>query len=955
MDPEAAAIRAAVRRELFGDEGPARIGRFDVLRPLGRGGMGVVYEAYDAQLDRRIAVKVLRPPGLVDADPRRAERLLREAQAIAKLSHPNVVAVHEVGALDDALYMAMELVEGRTLRKWLEAQSRSWRAIVEVFVQAGRGLSAAHTAGLVHRDFKPDNVMIEPSGRVRVLDFGLARLAGVEPSVDHDTLAGESEPHHKRAADSGSASSDQLTATGLVLGTPAYMAPEQRRSPAALPASDQYGFCVTLHEALYGVRPSPPDTPAAMQSRQRAASGVPAPVRRIIDRGLAEAPADRFPSMATLVAALERTLQRSRWPWLATAAGLSAAVTAAALAIPASADDPCPSADARVAQVWNPERRARLAAQLSAHDRAFAADASPKIVEALDARMQRWANTADDSCRATRIQATQTEDIRLWRSLCLDAQLRRVDVLLEVLEQADATATAHAVATLAELDDVDRCDAARAGTTPIVAPRNAESLAALHRLERSLGEARALGDRGDYVEGAERADEVATAALAVDMPPLAAKAYRLQADLLMEAGTPAPAETALRSAIEHAVAGADDRGAAAAWVSLVHVVSEELGRIEDARRMFAMVDGALQRAGSPADLHWRWLMTRAQVHDVAGELDEAVPLLREALRVVTEDRGEDHPRVATVLHALARALQHRGQSQQSLAMARRAELIAMQHYGPNHPQVATHLTSIGSAHGALGEHAAALEAFERALTLLRDALGSEHARVGAAHNNLGSTYMLTRQPERALPHFERAVAIDRATLGPSHPQRAPALYGLAMVHLHLDDATQAEPLLTEALDVVERAWGPEHPDLAYLVAALAEIDAHAGRAQQALEGYRRVLALLTQGLGPSHPRLLAAYLGIAQAHRAQAEPGAAEAGLAALRAAMAIVEGGQAEPMEAAEVRFELARALQQTGRPDALARAQTLARAAHRTFETAGPSFAPRAERIEAWIDANL
>ncbi len=240
----------------------SRIGRFEIEGPIGAGGMGVVYSARDPQLGRRVALKLLRPGDFADSSGR--ERALAEARAMARLSHPNVVAIYEVGSLGDELFIAMELVVGRTLRAWLESGERSWREILVMFLAAGRGLAAAHAAGLVHRDFKPDNVLVGDDGRVLITDFGLARLGGAEasgstPSQSAGNLAQGASP---------------LTPPGALLGTPAYMAPEQLDGAGATAASDQFAFCTSLFEALAGQRPYAGQTALAMRAAIRAGDRV---------------------------------------------------------------------------------------------------------------------------------------------------------------------------------------------------------------------------------------------------------------------------------------------------------------------------------------------------------------------------------------------------------------------------------------------------------------------------------------------------------------------------------------------------------------------------------------------------------------------------------------------------------------------------------------------------------
>jgi serine/threonine protein kinase len=310
-------------------ERPA-LGRFRLIRRLGSGAMGVVYEGYDPDLDRRVALKVVRPEIEAQRSLKARSRMMREAQALARLRHPNVTMVYEVGTSESGLmFIAMELVEGRTLGRWLRSRPRSWREIVEVFLQAGRGLAAAHRAGLVHRDFKPDNVIVDEDGSARVVDFGLARSTGMAeflPTLD--------------SQDGGEpvAMALHLTCTGAVLGTPAYMAPEQFQGGAVQATSDQFSFCVALFEALYGRRPYPGhDLPTLQRSLMRGQPvgprrGVPRTLYRVLRRGLSVDPAQRFASMEKLLEALAACRLRVASPRRSLALVASLALAAAAYA-----------------------------------------------------------------------------------------------------------------------------------------------------------------------------------------------------------------------------------------------------------------------------------------------------------------------------------------------------------------------------------------------------------------------------------------------------------------------------------------------------------------------------------------------------------------------------------------------------------------------------------------------
>jgi formylglycine-generating enzyme required for sulfatase activity len=305
-----------------GDEGATAIdvlkkgdtlGRYLVLEQLGAGAMGVVYAAYDPELDRKIAIKILRPQEGKGDKTRRQERLVREAKAMAKLSHPNVGAIYDVGVHGDQVFLAMEFLSGGTLRAWMAAKKRPWREVVKMFIEVGKGLAGAHAEGLIHRDFKPDNVLLDKNGAPKVVDFGLVRLNSA--ALDRSTTGSIDAISDDEAVAlplAHTALAPNLTRTGALTGTPAYMAPEQFLGKDIDARTDQFAFCVALYEALYGERPFAGETLIAIadsvtDGRVRTSpsnASIPPWVRRVVVTGLHTKPADRYPSVEALVAAL---------------------------------------------------------------------------------------------------------------------------------------------------------------------------------------------------------------------------------------------------------------------------------------------------------------------------------------------------------------------------------------------------------------------------------------------------------------------------------------------------------------------------------------------------------------------------------------------------------------------------------------------------------------------------
>ncbi|MEZ4450124.1 MAG: serine/threonine-protein kinase [Nannocystaceae bacterium] len=475
---EAQRLHDRVRGLLFGEPAaPTHLGRYEVGERLGAGGMGIVYAGYDPELGRRVAIKLVRPDRAGDLAGRSArDRLLREAQAMARLSSPHTVTVYEAGTYGDQVFVVMEFVAGMTLSQWLLRSPRSWREVQAIFLEAGRGLLAAHRAGLVHRDFKPDNVLLGDDGRARVADFGLAaavaeavasgagvgvaagRVQGADAGVVEVVAAGrahgvdeagegagagagrvmpddEGSPRSRAFAERGSASG---TIAGAQIGSLHYMSPEQHRGAAVDARSDQFSFCVSLWEALYGASPFPATTVDELRERVLAgavarpleAGRVPAALRRIALRGLQVDPARRYPDMAALLAALERVGRRRG----ALVIGLGAAtlVGALALGLVIRRPDPrdlCDDAGAEAAAAWGDPQRAAVRRAFQGTGRADAAAVYAQVAERLDAYASEWVGARRDACRAANLaEETGASEVAHLQIACLDrglGELRR--------------------------------------------------------------------------------------------------------------------------------------------------------------------------------------------------------------------------------------------------------------------------------------------------------------------------------------------------------------------------------------------------------------------------------------------------------------------------------------------------------------------------------------------------
>jgi eukaryotic-like serine/threonine-protein kinase len=419
-----------------------RVARFVLTRLLGAGGMGEVYAARDPELERQVAIKLLRPGLSTSADA----RLRREARAMARLSHPNLITVHDVGVHEGQLFVAMELIAGQTLRSW--AAGRPWRDIVQAFVVAGRGLAAAHGAGIVHRDFKPDNVLVGDDGRVAVGDFGIARTGGDEPGS-------EAAPADER-----------LTQAGALIGTLRYMAPEQLARRTADARSDQFAFCVALWEVLDRDPFDRGAPPAGAEARRDAIAagpepgtlrGVPARIRRALVRGLAIDPAARWPELTALLDELDAATARRGRLAVPVAAGAAAIAIAAAWCLRAPPRDPCATAG-DLARVWGAGDVEQLAAAFAATGRPDATDAARRVVEILDRRAAEWSALRISACRAADRGDDALTPLYRRQAACLDDQRREFAALVHRLTaQPTGEAVDRSVRTVSRVAPVAAC------------------------------------------------------------------------------------------------------------------------------------------------------------------------------------------------------------------------------------------------------------------------------------------------------------------------------------------------------------------------------------------------------------------------------------------------------------------------------------------------------------------
>ncbi len=778
----------------------AAVDRYLILEQLGVGGMGVVYAAFDPQLDRKVALKLLRTD-LRAASERRA-RLFGEAQALARLSNPHIVTVYEAKSVGDQVFVAMELVEGQTLRQWLREGRRAWREVLRTLLAAGDGLSAAHEAGVVHRDFKPDNVLLGKQGRVFVTDFGLARRADAQVPLPP--------PLEEGTPRSTSAHESWSTVSGELLGTPAYMAPEQWDGKEVDARSDQFSFCVTLHEALYGERPFAGGGTAALAEAVRKGdlrpppkdARVPSRLRKVIARGLAVDPAARYPNMAALLSALRHD-PRAAWRkplTLATAAlllGLGVVIGTAN-----SASALCKGSERHLANVWDAPRKAEVKQALLSSSSSAAAGAWSGVERALDTYASQWAALHQEACEATRVRGEQSEALLDLRMTCLQRRARDLQALTELFVRRKGEEVELAVQAAYSLPPLKECAETDALAAQVKLPKDPAVRERVEQVNARLSHVRALVSAGQFSSARAEAESVIAQASTVEHLPTRAEAFYQLGLICIRAGEAGNAQSALLDALYAAEAGHHDRLAARARIDLVQVLGELAGQHTQAIAAVREAEAALARLGKDAD------MESTLANTVGGLL-------------IAQDRCEE-----------------------ALAQLRRALKLADVAYAPDDPARARVLNALGNAQRCMGDLDAASKTHQEALMLRTRAFGPEHPDVASSLNSVGNVLFTRQKFEEALPYYRRALAIRERSFGPDNAVVAASLLNMGVDLISLKKNAEGRDYVRRTLDIYERVFGMESPRLARPLSVLGHVEVDLGNPDAARDLLERALKLL---------------------------------------------------------------------------------------------------------------
>ncbi len=913
--------------------------------------MGVVHAAYDPQLDRTVAIKLVLP----GADtPARSEesraRLMREAMALAKLNHPNVVAVHDVGTMDGRVWLAMELVDGETLRDWSRAESRRWSEVVDVMQQAGRGLAAAHAAGLLHRDFKPDNVMVGHDGRVRVMDFGLVR-ADESPESEAMTL----DP----ASSVASAAPNLVTRAGALMGTPSYMAPEQFGGMAATERTDQFSFCVTLWELLFGERPFKGDSlmslaAAVLEGARRPTTtrAVPAWLRRTCERGLSRDPTQRFESMDALLEALGAARRRTTVRRVASVGAVLAVAGLGLLGVRnvqrAEQRRACEAAGRVITASWNDELREDVREAMLGTEVSFAAATVLRLLPSLDAYAERWADARTEVCLDARVHGTRSEESLTRAQWCLEERATELGALVEEFSRADVgvEVARRAVTAVMKLPAVEPCRDARRlerqGTPPSDRWDEAREITDL------LSRAHAQSLAGEHERGAQTARTALDRAVALDWPPAIARARALMGFVFERAGEYPVASEVLEEAYFLAADSDALEVAARAATRLAFVVGVARAQPEDGLLWARLAEVEFARHGTTVeDLSYaRLLRYQGLIHREMSHNEDALALLERSMSIQEQILGSDHIDLAIVLSDLASVHRQAARFDRATSLNERAIVLQESVLGPDHPDVAGSLITLANLYFSKGEYLPARESYERALAIQRRAYGPEHPSLAGTINNLAETERLSGNLERARTLHEDALALFEKAHGRNDPRVAQSLNNLALIEERTNSRDEAFALHQEALAIRERTLGPEHPRVAFSLIGMADL--LVGRrdlesAAQALPLLERARDIHTRALGPEHPHVAFSLTALAEVALTQ---GRLDDALSLARRSVEIREAHDVPPRHRAHSRFVVARILRRRGAHD---EAGTIAEQIAAELREIDPK-APLIETIERW-----
>ena len=913
---------------------PARFGRYAVLSRLGAGGMGLVYLAQDRELDRHVAIKVVKARGRGASVYQ--ERLLREAKAMAKLAHPNVVTIYDVGVLDDTVFVVMERVEGCTLKEWLGERRRTWSELAPRFVSAARGLAGVHAAGFVHRDFKPSNVLLGEDGSVKVADFGLVVGADERERTGHDVDpfgAGDVAPR------------DSPTSTGQAVGTRGYISPEQLRGEGVDARSDVFSFCVALYEAVHGALPfagtSRAEFLAEVQEGIRPRSNTAAPrcVDKLLARGLAADPAARWQTMDELAELLDEPSYRRLGRLVLALVALTAAVAIAYLVVISPAESACPGREEHLAGLWDQERSAAIAAMMRRPSAGIGEEGSSRVVAALERYAADYSDARQQLC--LRARDGRISNLELSEAQpCLDERRAALRALLDLLASQGESLASEAVDLVERLPSISACQQSARGQEDRGGepPRDAQH----QELYEELASLGVWLDAGQHETAEATIEELRGPIEAAASPELSARLAAFEGLFLLDRGDGDRGREHLRRSLQTALRHDLNEEAARTAISLMrHSVQGEAGALS---AYDGLAEVMIERAGladSELDLIRRYAFAEALTK--IESIRAAWPALRE---VVEEVRATPTISSSFRLEVYAVAISsalfledddfHDQLVDEALTLTRESR-------GERHPRVRSLLLSVAERRMRVGDLRQAYEYVDEAVELGRGADDEVLALAlwtrGIVHERLG-------EPDEEIEDFRRAARICGQEGVCAPLVKLEIANSVAVVLDQRGDYEEARALLTEAL----RGGVGEAPpslELGFRL-TVGDIELHSGNLSAAREIFATLEPQIREKFGEAHWYRQYAERSLALIELAEGD----RAGALVRLEALVETSSSAVEPWEAGATRFALAQAIEGGARSRVEhLRAVGEAERGAQIYRELSPGFAAELAEIEAWI----
>ncbi|WP_394844441.1 serine/threonine-protein kinase [Pendulispora brunnea] len=919
------------------------VGRYLVIDLIGTGGMGSVYRAYDPKLNRNVAVKLIRVRSS-DAEDAPRPRLLREAQALAKVVHPHVVSIFDVGEFSEQVFFAMELIEGSTLRDVMRRPEQDKRRLLKLLDQAGRGLAAAHAAGLVHRDFKPENVLIDREQRVKVADFGLARAIDAQKSEDLVSVP---------PGEWASVLDRRITETGAFIGTPAYMSPEQYLGLRTDARSDQFSFCCVTYEALFGRHPflgkNGKISPVALCAGQ-----IEVPGRRsdpgylpVLRRGLSRDPSNRYPSIEHLLDALAGVPRRRQRRIVGIAAAVCAAVGFIGVPIiQKHRAQRCEAAATQaLADIWDTPRRVKVENVFGGDGKAFGRDIWQRVANTLDAYANQWTQTSAELCRNTEWWRNEDNAMHKRSSSCLDERRRELRAVTDVLSGGDRDVRLRAPDMLIQLGSLSACtNAAALAATPLAAYDKATA-ASVERIRDLLAQSRAHNDARQVAPGEEAARQALELARTHHQQALVAESLYRLSQAQSTGNNFEASESNIVQALAEAEASGHERLLPLIWNQLIIIVGFETDRPNEVERLLPWVESMVKRIDPEGPAHIEFSFVRGLLEKELGHYERSIELFNAALEMSRHAFGENDIRRIMIYQQLAISERTIGQLEAGAAHARAALAEAEAMFGPEHPQNMKTLSLLARILSEQGDSAGTRAVAERTLRIVEQVSSAENLDpdVPVSLSETANALLADGQPADALPLFRRSydlfpVKTTDATV---------SLAGIARSEEALGHLEAARTTFEQVLAVNRRLLGPGHPGTLTSGARFGRVLRSLHREGDALQLCTQLLADGERKAGPQGVAIAMALSCVGESYE---QLGQLPNALTALERAKKLLDGEKTPRREnRAVIDFALARVLWQTGADRE--RARRLATEAADDYQHAGRANAQNAVAVQSWL----